>query len=194
MPSSVFGGKNSNEKHGRVSSRISSIRIEERLRPIALHTFPWRDDVEVGRDPVLAPDAVLHVDRVVLAVGAEQAEEDRRPAGHAELALLLQVAAEDERTTLQRVVLSLRLRNPVHEDAVRRLGLSRQRHDPALLAHGASSRRSASYGDSPPCCTTRLRRTRPVNASDEPSPRTSTPARIRGPFSSSRAATCCTGS
>jgi hypothetical protein len=42
---------------------------------------------------------------------------------------------------------------------------------------------------------TSLRRTRPVNASTEPSPRTSSPARSRlGPASSSLANTCCTGS
>src|SRR4051812_27206292 len=105
MPSSVLGGKNSKEKQGRVSSRISSIRIPKRLRPIALDTFPWLDDVEVRGHPLLAAEAVLHVHRVVLPVGAEQAEEDRRPAADPELALLLQMAPEDERAALHGVVL-----------------------------------------------------------------------------------------
>ena len=50
-----------------------------------------RDDVEVDGQPLLAAELVLDVHRVVLAVGAEQAEEDAGPADPAELALLLEV-------------------------------------------------------------------------------------------------------
>src|SRR4051794_41942813 len=88
MPSSVFGGKNSNEKTGLRSSRISSIRMPEGYAraPVLLL---GRDDVEIGGELRLAVQRVLHVDRVVLAVGPEQAEEYGGPAGAAGLALPL---------------------------------------------------------------------------------------------------------
>src|SRR3954454_9586811 len=103
MPSSVFGGKNSNEKTGLRSSRISSIRMREGYAraPVLLL---GRDDVEVGGDLLLPAQRVLHVDRVVLAVGTEQAEEDGRPADAAELALLLEVPRELERMAHDLVV------------------------------------------------------------------------------------------
>src|SRR4051812_18167173 len=124
MPSSVFGGKNSNEKTGRRSSRISSMRMREGYAraPVLLL---GRHDVEVGGDLRLAAERVLHVDRVVLAVGAEQAEEDRRPADAAELALLLEVPRELERVADDLVVDALGLRHAVDEHAVGRLGAAR---------------------------------------------------------------------
>src|SRR3954463_1306847 len=124
MPSSVFGGENSNEKAGLRSSRISSIRMREGYAraPVLLL---GRDDVEVGGYLRRAGQRVLHVDRVVLAVGAEQAEEDRRPADAAELALLLEVLRELERVADDLVVDALGLRPSVDEHAVGRLGAAR---------------------------------------------------------------------
>src|SRR4051794_22094232 len=130
MPSSVFGGKNSNEKTGRRSSRISSIRMREGYAraPVLLL---GRDDVEVGRELRLAVQRVLHVHRVVLAIGAEEAEEDGCPADAAELALLLQVPRELQRVVLDLVVDAFSLRHAVHEHAVGRLGATRQVDGPA---------------------------------------------------------------
>src|SRR3954447_15004592 len=112
MPSSVFGGKNSNEKTGFRASRISSIRMRGGYAraPVLLL---GRDDVEVGGDLLLAVQPVLHVDRVVLSIGAEQPEEDARPADASELALLLEVLRELERVTHDLVVDALGLRDPV---------------------------------------------------------------------------------
>src|SRR3954449_6563244 len=146
MPSSVFGGKNSNEKTGLRSSRISSIRLREgdARAPVLLLR---RDDVEVGGDLRPAGQRVLHVDRVVLAVGAEQAEEDGRPADAAELALLLEVPRESELVADELVVDPLGLRHAVHEHAIGRLGAAWQVDGPALARlHAAESRtrRSAS--------------------------------------------------
>src|SRR3954468_11827780 len=145
MPSSVFGGKNSNEKTGFRSSRISSIRMREGYAraPVLLL---GRDDVEVGGDLRPAGQRVLDVDRVVLAVGAEQAEEDAGPADAAELALLLEGLREREGVPVELVVDALGLRHAVHEDAVRRLGAARQRHHPALVrvGHGARVATAAS--------------------------------------------------
>ena len=146
------------------------------------------------RHLVAAAQPVLHVDRVVLAVGAEQAEEDRRPAPEAEL-LLLQRRSKPARARRSRSPrprsAAPRSRTPGRA-ARRRAG---QRDSPAPAGHrqlpaqrvvGRLARRAAR-----PAC----RRSRPVKASLEPSPRTSTPARSRpGPCSSSRATTCCTGS
>src|SRR5215210_6555391 len=70
MPSSDFGGKNSNEKTGRRSSRISSIRILKGYAAAPSFLLGGRDDVEVDREPLLPALPVLDVDRVVLAVGA----------------------------------------------------------------------------------------------------------------------------
>src|SRR3954470_3701954 len=62
-------------------------------------------------------------------------------------------------------------------------------------SHASSVRRSASYGLSPFSCSTSRRRSFPVHASTDPSPRTSTPPRTRrGPDNSIRCATCWTGS
>src|SRR5436853_7491219 len=79
-PSSVFGGKNSNEKTGRRSSRISSMRILEGYARASAFLVGGRHDVEIGGQLRSAADRVLHVHRVVLAVGAEQAEQDAGPA------------------------------------------------------------------------------------------------------------------
>src|SRR4051812_13481412 len=131
MPSSVFGGKNSNEKTGFRSSRISSIRMPEGYAraPVLLL---GRDDVEVGGELRLAVQRVLHVDRVVLAVGAEQAEEYGSPADAAELALLLEVLRELERVAHDLVVDALGLRHAVHEHAVGLLRAAWERNGPAL--------------------------------------------------------------
>ncbi len=69
----------------------------------------------------------------------------------------------------------------------------------AAARTSASARRRAANASSPGRCSSVTRRTRPRNASVEPSPRTSTPARTlgssrSGPASSSRATTCWTGS
>src|SRR5215207_654742 len=150
-----------------------------------------RNDVEARGHDVALAEPVLHVDGVVLPVGAEQAEEHRRPPAHAEL-LLLERLREVQLGTHDLVVPALRLRHAVHEHAVGRLGAARERNAPD--AH-ESALRSASYADSPSRCSTSLRLTRPVKASLEPSPRTSTPARSRPcPASSIRPSTCCTGS
>src|SRR3954451_854369 len=139
-----------------------------------------RDDVEVGGELRLAVQRVLHVDRVVLAVGPEQAEEDGRPADGAELALLLEVLRELEGVRLDLVVDALSLRHAVHEHAVGRLGAARQVDGPALARLHASesrTRRRASYDDSSPRSSTVRRRSRPVYALAEPSPWMSTPPR-----------------
>src|SRR5437868_2074218 len=109
MPSSVFGGKNSNENTGQRSVRIWSIRIGLKY-------------VQPGRDPPPACKRVGHVDRVVLPVGARDRERHREPAPEAELALLLEIALEDEQVAAQLVVLALGLRDAVEIDLVRRLG------------------------------------------------------------------------
>src|SRR4051794_41921209 len=108
MPSSVFGGKNSNEKTGLRSSRISSIRMREGYAraPVLLL---GRDDVEVGGELRLAVQRVLHVDRVVLAVGPEQAEEYGGPADAAEPSLLLEMLGGPERVAHPLVIHSPRL-------------------------------------------------------------------------------------
>ena len=139
------------------------------------------------------PTPVLDVHRVVLPVVAPEAEEDRRPLALAQ-ALLLERPVEDELAADQLVVAALLLRAPRSRTpgsaARRRPGAARasaSRRAPAAARRRHSRRRAAS--------TTR-RRTRPVNASLEPSPRTSTPALQprAGPDSSSRATTICTGS
>src|SRR4051794_34441692 len=140
MPSSVFGGKNSNEKKGFRSSRISSIRMPEGYAraPVLLL---GRDDVEVGGELRLAVQRVLHIHRVVLAVGAEQTEEYGGPADAAELALLLEVLGEPELVADQLVVHALGLRDAVHEHAVGRLRATREVDGPALAGlHPPESR------------------------------------------------------
>src|SRR4051812_42348390 len=116
-PSSVFGGKNSNEKTGRRSSRISSIRI---LKGYARGSgfLVRQQDVEVRRELRVPVHRVLDVDRVVLPVGAEQPEEDARPAHGSEAALLLEVTVERQVVPAQLVVDPLPLRHAVHEDGV----------------------------------------------------------------------------
>src|SRR5205085_10695876 len=87
-PSMVFGGKNSNEKTGRRSSRISSIRILKGYARASGFLVARRNDVEIRGELRLPVHSVLHVHRVVLPVGAEQAEEDARPPDGSEAALL----------------------------------------------------------------------------------------------------------
>src|SRR3954470_2025669 len=120
-PSSVFGGKNSNEKTGRRASRISSIRMV-RGYARASGFLAGRHDVEVRRELLATVHDVLDVDRVVLPVGTEKAEEDGGPAHRPEAALLLQVPVERQRVPAHLVVDALRLRHAVHEHAVGRLG------------------------------------------------------------------------
>src|SRR3954463_12636500 len=146
MPSSDLGGKNSNEKTGRRSSSISSIRMRKDYAAAPGFLLAGRDDVEVAGQPVLAVQLVLDVHRVVLAVGAEQPQEDARPADPAELALLLEVLREGQRVAVELVVDPLRLRHAVHEDAVGRLGAARQRNDPALLRRGSAHASEGSRG------------------------------------------------
>src|SRR3954463_10090000 len=146
MPSSDLGGKNSNEKTGRRSSSISSIRMRKGYAAAPGFLLAGRDDVEVDGQPVLAVQLVRDVPRVVLAVCAEQPEEDARPADPAELALLLEVLRERERVPVQRVVDTLRLRHAVHEHAVGRLGPARQRDDPALARVGHAARVATAGG------------------------------------------------
>src|SRR3954451_1083273 len=140
MPSSVFGGKNSNEKTGLRSSRISSMRMRKGYAraPVLLL---GRHDVEVGGELRVAVQGVLNVDRVVLPVGAEQTQEDGRPADAPELPLLLEVLRELERVAHDLVVDALGLRHAVHEHAVRRLGAARKVDGPAFAGlHPPESR------------------------------------------------------
>src|SRR5918992_2978374 len=123
-PSSVFGGKNSNEKTGRCSSRMRSIRIRERLA--------GGNYLQARGDSLAPAQPVLDVHRVVLAVAAEEAEEDGRPAAHAEL-LLLERVEEMELVASDFEVLALALGHAVHEHPVRRPCSPGQRHAPARL-------------------------------------------------------------
>ena len=77
-------------------------------------------------------------------------------------------------------------------------GRAARRRAAAARASGRSREHPAQRVEGPsrgPRCSISVRRTRPRKASIEPSPRTSTPARIRpGPASSIRPTTCWTGS
>ncbi len=141
-------------------------------RPVATH--------------LAAAQPVLHVHRVVLAVGAPQAEEHRGPAPQAE-PLLLERPGEAQLAAVHLVVLALASaarRSRTRGRAARRPRGSgtRQAHRAALRARGAGRRRPTRAALGTSCAGA------PVKASLEPSPRTSTPARSRsGPDSSSRA-------
>ena len=79
------------------------------------------DDGEVGDQLDLAVAAELEVDRLVLAVGAEEAEVHRQPAAGADL-LLDDRAGEDDLAARDRVVGALALLDAVDEDGERRFG------------------------------------------------------------------------
>src|SRR3954471_7241300 len=97
-----------------------------RLRPLALGVG---DDREVGAEFDFAALAELDVDRLVLAVGAEQPQVHRQPAPGADL-LLDNRPAEDDLARGDRVIGSLALLDPVDLDDVGRRGAGRQLHPP----------------------------------------------------------------
>src|SRR5262249_28929605 len=74
---------------------------------------------EPGRDDAAAVDAVGDVHGVVLPVGADDPDHDRRPAPDAEAALGLQLPLEQQDTAHDLVVGALLLGHAVHEDLER---------------------------------------------------------------------------
>src|SRR4051812_17702933 len=98
MPSSVLGGKNSNENAGVVSSSAWSIRIARNLTKVVSRFIRLvrRDDVQVDGGPLLAALRVVHVDGVVLPIGADQPDEHRGPAPETQAPLLGQRLVEQE--------------------------------------------------------------------------------------------------
>src|SRR5687767_13775393 len=98
------------------------MRMETDLNTI-VSRLGW-DDVEPGRHQVASARPVVHVDRVVLAVVAPEAEEDRRPLAIAQ-PLLLERAVEVELAADELVIAPRLLRHAVHEHPDRRLGARR---------------------------------------------------------------------
>src|ERR687883_480421 len=86
-------------------------------------------DVEPLGDHRPAAERVAHVDRVVLAVGAD-APRAEEPAPAADL-VLAQLAVEDQPPPLDAVVDARLLRHPRHEDLEWGLDLRRQLDDRA---------------------------------------------------------------
>ena len=80
--------------------------LAERLRVATAGAAPaagsGRLDRQGGRHRAPPADLVDHVDDVVLPVRARDPERDRRPAPEAELALLVELACEDERSRPRR--------------------------------------------------------------------------------------------
>src|SRR3954462_8725997 len=168
------------------------------------------DDGEVGAELNFAAFGELEVDRLVLAVGAEEAQVHRQPAARPDL-LLDDRTAEDDLAGFDPVGL-LALLDPVDEDDEGRFGACRQLHplsggvaalrDPGLgVAHRPSASRvsrTRSNGVSWLVGSSSSRTTPPLNGTNVPSPRTSTPAaglrKRPRPLSCSRAWTWSPGS
>src|SRR5206468_12858102 len=121
--------------------------------------------------------AVLHVHRLVPAVGAEQAEQHRQPANPPDL-LLDDGAAEDDLSAPELVLGALRLLDAVHVDDDRRLGATGQAHavtdrhaslrDLYIVGHRSASR-TASNGVSPSRGSSLRLRTTPAYGTSAPS-------------------------
>src|SRR6478735_7359860 len=109
-----------------------------RLRTFALGV---RDDREVGAELDFAALSELDVDRLVLAVGAEEAEIHRQPTARPDL-LLDDRAVEDDLAGFDPVA-PLRLLDPVDEDGVRRFGACGELHP---LAGGVAALRDLGLG------------------------------------------------
>src|SRR3954454_15500438 len=156
-----------------------------RLRSVALGV---RDDGEVGAQFDFAALAELEVDRLVLAVGPEDPQVHRQPAAGPDL-LLDDRVVEDDLAAFDPVSL-LALLDSVDEDGVWRFGASGQFHPLAGgvaafgnlgvgLAHRSSASRvsrTTSNGVSWSVGSSSSRTTPPLNGTNVPSPRTSTPA------------------
>src|SRR5204863_2514901 len=104
--------------HGGVRAR----RRGRRVVRAALGSLE-RLERQAGRDDALAGALVDDVDRVVLPVGAGDAEEEREPAPEAELPLARQLALEDERVPLPPEVLAGLLEHAVDVDLERVRGV-----------------------------------------------------------------------
>src|SRR5437016_631442 len=85
-----------------------------------------RFDREVGGKLDLAAAGELHVDRLVLAVGAEKPDQHRQPAPEADLRLLEDRSPEDDLASAHFVVPTLTLLDAVDEDREGGLGAARQ--------------------------------------------------------------------
>src|SRR3954452_20047553 len=109
-----------------------------------LTTVVSRFKLERRRHLGLARGGPVHVHDVVLAVGADQPEEDRRPAPEAEPPLLVERPGELDRPAAEDVVLALLLRHAAHEHAQRRRRARRQ-VDPRAAAHLTLNSRSACF-------------------------------------------------
>src|SRR4051812_30828493 len=168
------------------------------------------DDPEVGAELDLAGLGELDIDRLVLAVGTEEAQVHRQPAARPDL-LLDDRVVEDDLTGFDPVG-PLALLDPVDEDGVGRFGARGQLHP---LAGGVAALRDLGVGLAHRSSASRVSRTRsngvswsvgssssrttpPLNGTNVPSPRTSTPATgLRNnprPLSCSRAWTWSPGS
>src|SRR3954464_976269 len=146
------------------------------------------DDGQIGAEFDLPALGELEVDRLVLAVGAEEAQVHRQPAPRPDL-LLDDRAAEDDLAGFDPVGL-LALLDPVDEDGEGRFGACGQLHP---LAGGVAALRDLGLGVAHRASASRVSRTRsngvswlvgssssrttpPLNGMNVPSPRTSTPA------------------
>src|SRR3954462_11696355 len=146
------------------------------------------DDPEVGAELDLAGLGELDIDRLVLAVGAEEAQVHRQPAARADL-LLDDRAVEDDLAAFDPVAL-LALLDPVDEDGEGRFGACGQLQP---LAGGVAALRDLGLGVAHRSSASRVSRTRwngvsslagssssrttpPLKGMNVPSPRTSTPA------------------
>src|SRR3954470_1758291 len=138
-------------------------------------------DLDIGGQLDLAAGAVLHVDSLVLAVAADDADQHRQPADRAELSLLDDRAVEHDLGPLDPVVLAVRLRDAVDVDRDGRLGAGGQAHAAARgdaplgnleslgLVH-ARAALTASNGDSPWRGSSGSLRTAPTYGTSVPSP------------------------
>src|SRR5215211_133080 len=83
-----------------------------------------REDLDVGGELHPATEAILDIDRLVLAVGAKEPEEHREPAQAADL-LLEDRSREHDHAASDLVALTLRLLDAVDVDLDRALGAAR---------------------------------------------------------------------
>src|SRR5436305_765379 len=171
--------------------------------PLRAFALGVGDDGQVGAQFDLAALVELDVDRLVLAVGAEDPQVHRQPAAGPDLLLDYRVV-EDDFPAFDPVA-ALGLLDPVDEDGEGRFGARGQLHPLAgrvaalrnlsvCLAHQVSASRvsrTRSNGVSWSVGSSSSRTTPPLNGTNVPSPRTSTPAtdflNSRPPLSCNRA-------
>ena len=174
---------------GHVELAVDGLGVVGEEEEADVHCVRVGDDGQVGEQLDLAVAAELEVDRLVLAVGAEEPEVHRQPAAGADL-LLDDRAGEDDLAGLDRVVGALALLDAVDEDGEGGLGAGAAASPARRRRSCPSGSRSSALGSSLPRRVSRtgverrlvvarveLLAPHPAAVGDEvPSPRTSMPA------------------